>query len=260
VSWSEGANQLRLLVEREVGQLDFEDFASSASLSTGTVTAGNPDLEPDQTWRMELAWEHRVLDGGAVTITARHEEIDDLIDRIPVFGAEVFDAIGNIGEGERSELELAATLPLDSIGLSAGVIKAAVLWRDSEATDPVTGESRIISEDVPREASLHLSQALPQWRARWGLDVAFATQEREYHFDEVRTDSLDNALSVFVEYEPVPAWNVRLFASNLTDRPAIRRREVYDGMRSEAPLGYIETRTLKIGPYAGIQVRRQFGE
>jgi outer membrane cobalamin receptor len=91
-------------MERTVGQLDFEDFVSSASLSTGTVTAGNPDLEPDRTRRVELAWERRVLQSGSIGLAIRHDEIDDLIDRFPVVADSVFDAIGNIGTGTRDEL------------------------------------------------------------------------------------------------------------------------------------------------------------
>jgi len=39
-------DRVRLELARRVGQLDFEDFVSSASLTSDTVTAGNPDLVP----------------------------------------------------------------------------------------------------------------------------------------------------------------------------------------------------------------------
>ena len=39
----------------------------------------------------------------------------------------------------------------------------------------------------------------------------------------------------------------------------MRERQIYDGLRSAAPLRYVETRTLAIGPYFGISVRRTFG-
>jgi hypothetical protein len=39
----------------------------------------------------------------------------------------------------------------------------------------------------------------------------------------------------------------------------VREREIYDGLRSTAPLRYSETRTLAIGPYYGISLRRNFG-
>jgi outer membrane receptor protein involved in Fe transport len=118
----------------------------------------------------------------------------------------------------------------------------------------------MISEEEPFEAELHFLQSLARWNARWGIDLTLPTQEREYHFDEVRTDRLGTTLNIFAEYEPARAWNVRVFVSNLTDRSAVRERQVYDGMRDTASLRYIETRTLNIGTYAGVQVRRRFGE
>jgi len=260
VTWTRSdGDRLRFLLEREVGQLDFEDFAGSASLSSGTVTAGNPNLEPDRTWRLEVAWERSFLDSGVLLLSARHERIDDLVDRIPVMAAEPFDAVGNIGEGQRTELELNLTLPLDRLGIPSGLVRTVALLRGSSATDPTTGESRPISEDSPREVQIHFSQQLPRTRLRWGLDLTLASSSPEYYFDEVRTERLDTQLDVFAQYEPTPAWNLRLFANNLTDRSAIRERQIHDGLRSTAPLSYIETRTLNIGPYFGFIVRRTFG-
>ena len=260
LAWSSTpGNQVRLLVEREVGQLDFGDFVSSTSLSADTVTAGNPDLEPDQTWRAELAWERHFMRSGALVLTVRHEEITDLIDRIPVAGPVPFDGVGNIGDGVRDEFEVSVDLPLQNFGMATGHLKATVLWRSSRATDPATGESRDISEDAAREASLQFTQELSQWNARWGIDVEFASATREFMFDEVRTYRFGTVMSLFAEYAPVPAWNIRLDASNLTDRPAEREREIYAGIRGSAPLDHVETQTLRIGAYAGLSVRRAFG-
>ena len=261
VDWSmSGDDRLRLLLEREVGQLDFEDFAGSASLSSSTVTAGNPDLEPERTWRLEVAWDRGFMGAGALLLTVRHERIDELIDRIPIIADEPFDAVGNIGRGQRTELEFNLTLPLDRIGIRTGLLRTRALWRDSSATDPTTKEVRQISEDLPREFEMHFSQQLPHARLRWGVDLALASAAREHYFDEVRNERLGTRLDVFAQYEPSPDWNVRLFANNLTDRSAVRERQIHDGIRSEAPPSFIETRTLKIGPWVGISLRRTFGD
>jgi len=45
------SNQLRFLLERDVSQLDFTEFASAVSLFDGTVDLGNPNLEPERTLR-----------------------------------------------------------------------------------------------------------------------------------------------------------------------------------------------------------------
>jgi outer membrane receptor protein involved in Fe transport len=260
LTWSATENdRLRLLLEREVGQLDFEDFVASASLSSSTVTAGNPDLEPDRTWRLEAAWERPLLQTGALLIAVRHERIQDLVDRIPVIADEPFDAVGNIGDGRRNEAEINLTVPLDRFGIRSGLLKAVALWRHSEATDPTTGETRPISEDVPREATLHFSQQLQRLHVRWGIDATLASEEREHFFDEVRVERFGTMLNLFAQYEPSPPWSIRVFANNLTDRTAVRERTIYDGLRSFSPLRYVETRTLAIGPYFGISVRRTFG-
>lgn len=260
-TWSMTAHdRLRLLVERDVGQLDFEDFAGSASLSSGTVTAGNPDLVPERMWRAEIAWERNLLETGALLLAVRHEQIDDIVDRIPVIADEPFDAVGNIGKGRRSELQLDLTLPLDRIGIRSGLLRASALWRDSSATDPTTGESRPISEDLPREIEIHFSQQVPRARLRWGMDVTLASSAQEHYFDEVRTERFGTRLDVFAQFEVTSAWHVKLFARNLTDRSAVREREIHDGLRSDSPLEYFETRTLKIGPYFGITARRTLGD
>jgi len=255
-----GNDRLRLLLEREVGQLDFEDFAGSASLSSSTVTAGNPDLEPERTWRVEAAWEHGFWESGVLVLAARHERIDELIDRIPIIADEPFDAVGNIGDGQRTEVEFNLTLPLDRIGIPAGLLRTRALWRQGSAIDPTTKESRQISEDLPREVDVQFSQQWPRARLRWGVELNLASAAREHYFDEVRIEELGTRLDLFAQYEPTPHWNVRVFANNLTDRSAVRERQIHDGIRGVAPLSYVETRTLRIGPWVGINVRRTFGD
>lgn len=262
LSWTPTADdRLRLLIEREVGQLDFGDFASSASLSDGTVTAGNPDLEPDRTWRAELAWERHFMQGaGALVLALRHEQIEDLVDRLPVgSGAEIFDAVGNIGAGRRDELEVGIDLPLDRFGIADGLFKLNALWRRSRATDPATGLQRRISEDEPFEASAHFSQQLPFRGSRWGVDVTFASEETEYQFDRIQTDRLGTRLDLFAELRPRDGWTLRLDVKNLTDRAARRTREIHDGLRGSTPLDYTDIRTLRIGPYVELVARKTFG-
>lgn len=260
LSWSLDAdNRLRLLVERRVGQLKFSDFVSSTSLSTNQVTAGNPNLEPDQTWRTELTWERHFMGSGALVLSARHERISDLIDRIPVGNIELYDGVGNIGNGTRNEVEINLSLPLEGIGLQTGLLRATALWRDSQATDPATGRHRSISGDEPFEAALHFSHDLTRWNTRWGVDVKFAEKEPEFHFDEVRTDRLGTELDLFAEYQPRPDWNIRFYINNLANRRAERERRVYGGLRGTAPPSFIETRSLQLGTYFGLTVRKSFG-
>lgn len=253
-------DELRGLLEREVGQLDFADFAGSASLTSGTVTAGNQDLEPDSLWRIEAAWEHRFA-AGSLVVAARHEKISDVVDRIPIFtDLGVFDSVGNIGDGRRQELEVNLNLPFDRLGLNGVTLQANALWRRSRVTDPATGESRRISADLPLEAGLTLSHDIPARKLRWGVNYAAEAEETEFKVDEVQADVISNRVDLFVEYKPTDRWSYRLFAKNLTDSPATRTRYIYDGLRGASSLDYVEKRVLKSGPYVGFTVQRRFGD
>jgi outer membrane receptor protein involved in Fe transport len=260
LAWAATPNdELRLLVEREVGQLDFADFVGVASLTEGTVTAGNKDLVPDSLWRVEAAIEHRIGEG-SVVLSARREWISNLVDRLPVaVDGEVFDAVGNIGEATRDEVQLDAILPLDRWGLAGVTVKGDVLVRRSRVVDPTTGETRHISGDAPVEASLGFTHDVPRWRLRWGANYVFAAETRQFKVAEVQTDLLQDRLDLFVEVKPTARWTLRAFAKNVTDTDAVRTRLVYDAVRSPTSFAYREQRILSNGPYVGLTAQFTFG-
>jgi hypothetical protein len=253
-------DQVRFEIERRVGQLDFADFVSSTSLTSNTITAGNPDLEPDKTWRLSATWERRLPGDGAIVLTVRHDAISDAVDRVPVIGpGYAFDAPGNIGDGRRTEIELDTSLPLTALKVRGGLLKATIIARRSRVMDPATGAARAISDEPKLEGTVHFTQDLPAWRARWGIDATLAEDKPEYRFDEVRHDTVQARYGIFAELRPAPAWNVRVHADNLTDGKVSRRREQYAGPRGTAALKRVETREMVHGAFAGVTVQRAFG-
>ncbi|MBN8844129.1 MAG: TonB-dependent receptor [Sphingomonadales bacterium] len=260
LSWSPaGSHELRVLVEREVGQLDFGNFVGAASLNAGTISAGNRDLEPDSLWRAEVAYEHR-FGAGSIVLAARREWISDLIDQLPLtIGGVVYDGIGNIGSARRDEFEASVKLPLDRLGLKGVLVTGDATARRSRATDPSTGERRRISKDLPLEAKVTLSHDIPAWKLRWGGSFTFAEEQRSFKIREIQTDRLGGRLELFVEYKPDSHWTLRLYGRNLTDSPGVRTREIYTGIRGGSAYRYTDVRTLRAGPYVGFEIQRRFG-
>ncbi|MDO8379699.1 TonB-dependent siderophore receptor, partial [Phenylobacterium sp.] len=242
VTWSASpTTQLRFRFEREVGQLNFDDFVAPSSVAnTGTVIAGNPDLSPQQAWVTEAAVEQRFWKSGAAVLTLRHYALTDVIDRAPIFGAggSVADAPGNIGEGTKDELQASLSVPLERFGVPAAQLKAQAVWRRSEVTDPLTLKPREISGLRHVEWDLHFSQDLPRLKSNWGIDVnkggsnandAYGWRDRAYRLSEVETRKLDTYVTLFGEYKPRPDLSLRVELMNLTERSAQRTREVYAG-------------------------------
>ena len=252
-------DDLRLLAQREVGQLDFADFVSGASLTNGTISAGNKYLVPESLWRVEIAWEHRV-GTGSIVLTARRERVSDVVDRVASISPEgTFDSAGNIGSGRRDEVQLDLNLPLDDVGLRGVTVKSSSLLRHSRVDDPLTGESRRISRDLPVEATAELTHDLPAFRLRWGLAYAYRTVETNFMIDEIEREEVSDRVDAFIEYKADSRSTLRVFANNLTDSPVTSRRDIYSGLRGASAIDYVEPRIVRSGRSFGINFQRAFG-
>lgn len=250
-------DQLRVRIEREVGQLDFDDFVSSAGTETGTVDAGNPDLEPDRRWTIETAWEKRFWGGGALVLLYRHAEIKDVVDVIPI--NTTFEAPGNIGDGKSDFYQANLTLPTDRLGVSGGQLKARLSWAQSQVTDPVTRVKRRISGQTPFTCNISFTRDMPGGRWSWGAITNCQNEERYYRVGEVRTFKFEQWLEGFVEWRPRQDLTIRTELANWTSRHKTRTRVMYAGNRASGIVAQTEQRELPFEPYLFIKVRKSFG-
>jgi outer membrane receptor protein involved in Fe transport len=264
VSWQPLANtQLQVRAERVVGQLDFDDFVAGADFAAGTgVRAGNPDLIPEQAWVAEASIEQRFWKSGALTLTVRHSELSEVIDRGPVFlsPTEVFDQPTNIGDGTKDELTANLTLPFDHFGWKGARLRAELNRRWSKVTDPTTGRSRPISKLRPTEWTINFSQDLPQYGASFGFDVLSGWSETSYRYNYISQVKLHNAyLSTWVEKRLRSDVVLRVELGNWTRRGIRIATQVYGGPRTVAPLQFTDDRDLTPGHALFVRLRKTFG-
>jgi hypothetical protein len=260
VTWAPDADtQVRFRYEREVGQLDFNSFVASSSLTSGFVTAGNPDLVPSQDWASEIALERKILGNGGVTLTARHLQITDVIDRAPVRAPDgtFFDAPANIGDGTEDDFLVTLNLPLDKLGLKGAQIRAGWTRRLSQVTDPTTRQPRGISGQHPTDWDFHFSQ--PVGRMSYGVDMFGGWQQRYYRFNQIQIDKLQTYVTPFWEFKPNPKFSFRIELDNVTARPFKHVYENWNGPRNITALSSVEQRTYKPGRILYLRLRKTFG-
>ena len=251
-------DEIRLLYEREAGQLDFSNFISQVSVSTGIVSSGNENLVPYTLWRSQLAWEHRFA-AGSVVLTGRREEISDTVDRVAVYTPQgVFDAAGNLGSGHREQAQLDLIQPLDWTGQDGFTLQGTAIYTTSSVVDPTVGRSRRISNDSPLQATVTLTEDVPSLSLRWGVSYKNNIDTWSYRFNEIQRNNLYPRVEAFAEYKPRPDWLIRLFGRNLSDTPVMRSRLDYVGSRSTGVVSFFEPRPLNFGPSIGINVQRTF--
>lgn len=257
-TWSPNSvDQLRVRVEREVGQLDFGDFIASADLTAGSQDGADANLEPQRSWIGEVAWERRFWGAGSISTTLTHAEISDVVDYKPLAGGG--DAPSNIGSGRSDQFVIALTLPTQKLGISGGQVKARLSWFDSEVTDPVAFDKRRITNATPFVCNLSFTRDMPSGKWSWGASTNCPNEYSRFRLNEVRTQRFEQYFEGFVEWKPSADLTVRTTLSNWTSRNVTRERVIYKGSRADNTVDRVEYRSLPFEPYLFIQVRKRLG-
>jgi len=257
-TWTPWADhQFRLRLEREVGQLDFDDFTASADIDIGQVEGGNPDLEPQKSNVVEAVHEFRFWDEGVLETNWQYAEVEDVVDVIPLTGG--FDGVGNIGDGTSESFQLRLTLPTDRLGIPAGRLRLRGRWSKTSVRDPLTGEERRFQYNQAFGCGINFDQDLMDGRLTWGLEHdCNVYRGRIFRVREVRSFYSEPELEAYVEWKPRPDLTVRADLGNVTDRVRGNDRELYAGPRNTAPLASRETRRIESAPWLAIAIRQSF--
>jgi hypothetical protein len=235
-----GPHQLQMRVFRDVGQLDFTDFVSTAQLADDVISGGNPDLRPQSAWAMELDADLRFPGDAALRVRAFKHYLDDVVDFVPVGPAgDQFDAPGNIGSGTLLGAAFTVRLPLKKL-LPGGTLIVDAIFSDSQATDPTTGRQRDISEYIEDELSAQLRQDLTTLKLAWGLTFESFSPDTDYKLREVDSFRQLRMLNAFVETTLIDGFKIRLTANSITSDTEVRDRRFYEPDRT----GQLEVREL----------------
>ncbi|WP_332658108.1 TonB-dependent receptor plug domain-containing protein [Brevundimonas sp.] len=247
-------NQFRFRFEREVGQLDFGDFAASSDLDEENVLGGNADLEPEQRWITEVTYERRFWTDGIISIGLRHDEIVDAIDVIPLDGG--LSAVGNIGDGTSDQLAVNILVPMDKFGFTGGRLGFRNTWVHTEVTDPTTGEIRAISGVRPSQPVFTIAQDINSWKLQWG--GAYIATLHQFSYDPDQTSGFRGAdyFELWAEYKHTPTLSLRA-QINLWDDFEVQRT-VFADRTPARPVSYYENRYIDPRTFVSLRLRKTF--
>ncbi len=260
-TWSiDNSQQFRMRVEREVAQLDFDDFISTTVFDDNDVLLGNPDLRPDATWVVEFDYERRFGRAASIKLIAFHHWIDDVLDLLPLTDTNAVS--GNIDSGRRWGVELENTIPLEWTGLNGAKLDLTLRWQDSTVIDPVTGNRRVLSAQGGNPAYRTLAngnrnnryflraqfrQDLIDERVSWGFTVAERDDRPLFKVDELDVYGEGVAIDAFIETTRWFGVKIRLQGENMLDFTEWRDRTVYVGQRTLSLVDYQENRDFLNG-------------
>jgi outer membrane receptor protein involved in Fe transport len=231
---------------------------------------GNPALDPELAWGLDLGYEHRLGQRGIIGLNVFYRDIDDVIELTAT--GEAADGGGlvytprNVGDGKAYGVELDLSTPLSMFGLEETGVFLNAAWLDSEIDDAILGGDRRFQNQPEYVYNIGFIQNLEGWGAAFGVSYREQDDARQIVLGEIRDTSYDGDLELFVEKRFGETWVARFTASNLLD---LEKKEViyaFDGDSAEAvvdamrsnDIDEIEIERETAGPVLQLVLRANF--
>jgi hypothetical protein len=161
----------------------------------------------------------------------------------------------SISGGTRQQFDANLSMPLSGIGLPDTTLSSHVTMRQSRIRDPLTGQSRRVSGEVPRNAGVKLTHKDHKHHLEWGVTGNLGTAQNFYQPAQMTALRTDSGVGAFVTYKP-GKYVVSLNADGLLGGTRSQADTFYNGTR----LGNIETinRTSDSSPLVSVSVSQKF--
>ncbi|MHA7819301.1 MAG: TonB-dependent receptor plug domain-containing protein [Erythrobacter sp.] len=234
-------------IRRRVGQLGFGDFLASVNLGNENQNGGNNELQPDQAWDFDLEMNKSFGALGSVKLEVRQAFFEDFVDFFPL--PEGGEARGNIGNAQRTQVEVNATVNGDPLGLAGTRVELRAAQRWMNVTDPFTGEDRAFSNDIFAFIDVDFRHDIPGSDWAWGTGVFTEDKVRFFRRSEVGRDYEGPVFqNLFIEHKDVFGMTARATYANILGARNKFERTVFDGDRPDAPVLFFEDMDRRIGP------------
>lgn len=258
LTWTPTDNfDVALELRRRVGQLSFGDFLASVSLNDDNQRGANNELVPNQSWNLELEANRRFGAWGSVKLEVRQAWFEDFVEFFPLDGGG--EARGNIGDAQRTHVEVTATLKGEPIGWRGAQLDVVGVKRWMNVTDPFTGLDRNFSSDRIDSLDVDFRHDIPSSDWAWGGGIFTFSNTFYFRRSEIgRENEGPTFLTLFLEHKDVLGLTVQARAGNLLGARNDFQRTVFDGDRGAAPILFREVADRRIGPIFRFNISGNF--
>jgi len=266
--------QLRMSAEKDVSQLSFADFSANSNPQDDDqdTIAGNPEIEPEETWRYNVNLDYRLPnDGGVLNSRLFYFDVEKSIGRVDVTTnpAKPISANGNVGDGKVFGLYLNASIRLGFIDLPQAVVTAGLNFEDAYLYDPLIEKKRTIIPYDRGGYRLGFRHDIPEQRLNYGFNFrdgiggvgGTGGNRVRYDIDNVifyGSGKIRPNLELFVEKVGYGDFTYRAQVDNAHDFENCFERKRYFGYLRDGNLREIERYCTKNGPSFSLSMRGNF--
>lgn len=260
------SDRLTLSVARTVRRPDFDDLAPGTLIEErgDNDFRGNPLLEPETAWGVDLGFERRLGRRGVIGINAFYRDVTDLIEDINT-GEEgdggpgtFIESIDNVGNGQVYGVEFDLSTPLDFIGMETTGVFLNASWLDSQVEDDL-GERRFNNQS-DYVVNFGFTHDIPSWGAAFGASYRKQGDAFERVWAEEVVTSYGADLEIFIEKQIFSNTVIRLTGSNLLDSSKDEVFDKFDDQADQIARDYdeYELETESAGPVFQLVMRVAF--
>ncbi len=260
------SDRLTLSVARTVRRPDFDDLApvTLEEERGDNDFRGNPLLEPETAWGVDLGFERRLGRRGVIGVNAFYRDVTDLIEDVNT-GLEgsggpgtFIESIDNVGDGQVYGVEFDLSTPLDFIGMETTGVFLNASWLDSQVED-VFGERRFNNQS-DYVVNFGFTHDIPSWGAAFGASYRKQGDAFERVWAEEVVTSYGADLEIFIEKQIFSNTVIRLTGSNLLDSSKDEVFDKFDDQADQIARDYdeYELETESAGPVFQLVMRVAF--
>ncbi|MBU1539273.1 MAG: TonB-dependent receptor [Alphaproteobacteria bacterium] len=260
------SDRLTLSVARTVRRPDFDDLApvTLEEERGDNDFRGNPLLEPETAWGVDLGFERRLGRRGVIGVNAFYRDVTDLIEDVNT-GLEgsggpgtFIESIDNVGDGQVYGVEFDLSTPLDFIGMETTGVFLNASWLDSQVED-VFGERRFNNQS-DYVVNFGFTHDIPSWGAAFGASYRKQGDAFERVWAEEVATSYGADLEIFIEKQIFSNTVIRLTGSNLLDSSKDEVFDKFDDQADQIARDYdeYELETESAGPVFQLVMRVAF--
>ena len=197
------------------------------------VFRGNPNLEPETSWGVDLGYEHEIGELGLLGINVFYRDIDGLIDVVAVGqsveGIQPFTA-DNVGDAKSYGFEMDIDVPLDGIGLTDTGLFANYSRLKSSVEDPITGKDRQYRTQASWVYNVRIMKNLTNIEMAMGATYNRRSSSQFGDFGELVDLKYGGILDLFIEKRfETRGGVIRLSATNVLDAKQTELLRVFSG-------------------------------
>lgn len=230
-----------------INAYDFAALAQAAGANSGL------EIKPNREWRNQATLSQGFDNGGTLSATVTQARIESATELgLTPDGAA---APMSVSGGARRELDASFSMPLAGYGLAGTTISSQATLRQSQLRDPVTGQMRRMSGEVPRQANVKLTHKDDARHLEWGVKGRLATEQRFYQPAQMTALRTDSGVGAFVTYNP-GRYTVSLNADGLIGGARSQVDTFYSGTRDGNVTAV--NRTGDNSPMVSVSVQQKF--